>query len=240
MGGALTPGAPLPWGRPWCLAGVDPPPMRFVLASASPARLGLLQAAGVDPEVIVSGVDEDTVSGPPGELALVLAEHKAQAVADRLALTSDDLSTGPTLVLGCDSVLERDGAAFGKPADAAEAVARWRDMRGQEGILHTGHCLIALGHRGSDHAGPDHRSISALASATVRFGAPSDAEIEAYVATGEPLRVAGGFTLDRLGGWFVDGIDGDPGTVLGLSLPLLRRLLADLGIEVPALWPPTP
>lgn len=210
--------------------------MRFILASASPARRGLLQAAGVEPEVIVSGVDEDAVSGPPGELALVLAEHKARTVADRLALTTDDATSGPILVLGCDSVLERDGAAFGKPVDAADAVARWRDMRGQEGVLHTGHCLIALGHRGSGRGGSDHRSISALASATVRFGSPSDAEIEAYVATGEPLRVAGGFTLDRLGGWFVDGIDGDPGTVLGLSLPLLRRLLADLGIEVPALW----
>lgn len=207
--------------------------MRFVLASASPARLGLLRAAGVEPEVVVSGVDEDAVSGPPGELALVLAEHKARAVADRLALTTDAASSDPILVLGCDSVLERQGVAFGKPADAADAVARWRDMRGQEGILHTGHCLISL-----SQGGADHRSISALASATVRFGSPSDAEIKAYVATGEPLRVAGGFTLDRLGGWFVDGIDGDPGTVLGLSLPLLRRLLADLGIEVPSLWSP--
>jgi septum formation protein len=113
-------------------------------------------------------------------------------------------------------------------------------MRGREGILHTGHCLVSLSHEGPGGGGADHRSISALASATVRFGSPSDAEIEAYVATGEPLRVAGGFTLDRLGGWFVDGIDGDPGTVLGLSLPLLRRLLADLDIAVPALWPPTP
>jgi len=210
--------------------------MRFVLASASPARLGLLRAAGVEPEVVVSGVDEDAILGPPGELALVLAEHKARAVADRLALEVHDSSSGPTLVLGCDSVLERAGVAYGKPVDASDAAARWRDMRGQEGILHTGHCLIALGHGGSEHGGADHRSISALASATVRFGSPSDAEIEAYVATGEPLRVAGGFTLDRLGGWFVDGIDGDPGTVLGLSLPLLRRLLADLGVEVPSLW----
>jgi septum formation protein len=105
-------------------------------------------------------------------------------------------------------------------------------MRGRHGVLHTGHCLIGLtGH----HQG--HRSTSALASATVRFGSPSDAEIDAYVATGEPLKVAGGFTLDRLGGWFVDGIDGDPGTVLGLSLPLLRRLLIDLDVSVPSLWP---
>lgn len=203
--------------------------MRFVLASASPARLGQLQAAGVDPEVIVSGVDEDTASGPPAELALVLAEHKAQAVADRLALGDQP---GSTLVLGCDSVLERDGLAFGKPASPGEAVTRWRQMRGQQGVLHTGHCLIAL-----DAGRRDNRSVSALASATVRFGSPSDAEIDAYVATGEPLRVAGGFTLDRLGGWFVDGIDGDPGTVLGLSLPLLRRLLLDLDVSVPSLWP---
>lgn len=213
--------------------------MRFVLASASPARRALLQAAGVEPEVVVSGVDEDTVTGPPGELALVLAEHKAHAVADRLALdrrSADSDGVDPILVLGCDSVLERDGSAFGKPVDAADAVARWREMRGQAGLLHTGHCLVALG--GGTGSGTDHRSISALASATVRFGRPTDAEIVAYVATGEPLRVAGGFTLDRLGGWFVDGIDGDPGTVLGLSLPLLRRMLADLGIGVPSLWAP--
>jgi septum formation protein len=215
--------------------------MRFVLASASPARRALLQAAGVEPEVVVSGVDEDTVSGPPGELALVLAEHKAHAVADRLALEAAGPTTGasaePILVLGCDSVLERDGTAFGKPVNADDAVARWREMRGQVGLLHTGHCLVALGGHVAG-SGADHRSVSALASATVRFGQPSDAEIDAYVATGEPLRVAGGFTLDRLGGWFVDGIDGDPGTVLGLSLPLLRRMLADLGIGVPSLWPP--
>lgn len=212
--------------------------MRFVLASASPARRTLLQAAGVEPEVVVSGVDEDSVSGPPGELALVLAEHKAHAVADRLALDSPGTAGAePILVLGCDSVLEREGVAFGKPVDAADAVARWREMRGQQGLLHTGHCLVSLG-GGDPGSDADHRSISALASARVRFGEPSDTEIDAYVATGEPLRVAGGFTLDRLGGWFVEGIDGDPGTVLGLSLPLLRRMLADLGIGVPSLWPP--
>ena len=207
-------------------------PVRLVLASASPARLALLRAAGAAPEVIVSGVDEDAVTGPPAELALVLAEHKAQAVADRLALSADDPTRSrTTLVLGCDSVLDLDGQAFGKPADEADAVARWQEMRGRSGLLHTGHCLVQL-----TGTPAKHRRVSALASAVVRFGTPSDAEIDAYVATGEPLRVAGGFTLDRLGGWFVDGIDGDPGTVLGLSLPLLRRLLGDLDVPVTSLW----
>lgn len=209
--------------------------LRFVLASASPARLGLLRAAGVEPEVEVSGVDEEAVTGPPDELALLLAEHKARAVADRLALAAAP-ALQRTLVLGCDSVLELDGVAFGKPADATEAVQRWREMRGRTGVLHTGHCLVEL-RADHDHRA-EHRSLSRLASATVHFGRPTDAEIEAYVATGEPLRVAGAFTLDRLGGWFVDGIEGDPGTVLGLSLPLLRALLRDLDVEVPRLWSP--
>lgn len=206
--------------------------VRFVLASASPARLGLLRAAGVDPVVEVSGVDE-SVDGPADRTALLLAEHKAAAVADRL--TQQPSHLGRTLVLGCDSVLELDGAAHGKPADAAEAAARWRQMRGHTGVLHTGHCLVDLG----PGRPTERRSVARLASATVRFGRPSDDEIAAYVATGEPLRVAGAFTLDRLGGWFVDGIDGDPGTVLGLSLPLLRTLLADLGVSVPHLWGPS-
>lgn len=208
---------------------------RFVLASASPARLGLLRAAGIDPEVEVSGVDEEGVTGPPDELALLLAEHKARAVADRLALAAAPTTAAGqrTLVLGCDSVLELDGVAFGKPAGAAEAVRRWQEMRGRTGVLHTGHSLVELG---GDHHPAEHRSLSRLASATVHFGRPTDAEVEAYVATGEPLRVAGAFTLDRLGGWFVDGIEGDPGTVLGLSLPLLRAMLRDLDVGVSQLW----
>lgn len=199
----------------------EPARRRLVLASASPARAGLLRQAGLAPEVIVSGVDEDALDAPtPAELALVLAEAKAAAVA---ALPD----AAGALVIGCDSVLELDGQALGKPADAEEATARWKSMRGRSGELRTGHCVIdtATGRR-----------ASATASTTVRFGEPDDAEIAAYVASGEPLHVAGAFTLDGRSAPFVDGIDGDPGNVIGLSLPLLRRLLAELGVPITGLW----
>lgn len=194
----------------------------FVLASASPARLKTLRAAGLDPTVIVSGVDESQADGlPPFELALQLAELKCAAVAGRDDLPAD------ALVLGCDSVLELDGQALGKPGDAAEAVRRWQAMRGRSGVLLTGHCLrdLATG-----------RVAAATASTTVHFADLSDEEIEAYVATGEPLWVAGAFTVDSLGGAFVSGIDGDHHNVVGVSLPLLRELVLELGHSWTALW----
>jgi septum formation protein len=192
---------------------------RIVLASASPARLGVLRAAGLEPEVIVSGVDETVFSaGTPAELAGQLARAKAAAVAS-------GLDSG--LVIGCDSLLDLDGRALGKPGTAAEAVQRWRDMSGRTGTLVTGHCVIDAG---------TGRQGAAVAATTVRFGTPSEEEVAAYVATGEPLAVAGAFTLDGRGGWFVEGIDGDHGNVLGISLPLLRRLLSELGFSVTRLW----
>jgi septum formation protein len=198
---------------------------RFVLASASPARLKTLRHAGVQPEVIVSGVDESTcVAGSPSELAGLLARAKAKAVAGGLVGSS-------ALVLGCDSVLELDGQPLGKPGTAAVAAERWRQMRGRSGTLHTGHCLI-------DTSGG--RSRLRVVSTVVRFADVSDDEIDAYCASGEPAQVAGGFTIDGLGGWFVEGVEGDPHNVVGVSLPALRDLLAELGFGLLDLGYPAP
>ena len=200
---------------------MDVPPL--VLASASPARLRLLRDAGLDPEVRVSGVDESAVQAQdPRDLVRELAHRKAAAVAA-------DLPNG--LVVGCDSMLVLDGEVLGKPADAAQSVARWCRMRGRTGTLLTGQVVI-------DAA--SGRSVAAVAATEVRFGTPSDEEVAAYVASGEPLHVAGGFTLDGRSGPFVEGIDGDPGTVIGLSLPLLRRQLAELDVRLIDLWTAQP
>jgi septum formation protein len=194
----------------------------FVLASASPARLATLRKAGLDPQVIVSGVDEDQLAGlPPAELALQLAELKCAAVVAR-----DDLPEN-AVVLGCDSVLELDGQALGKPDDAADAINRWRAMRGRSGVLHTGHSLTDT---------LTHKTVSATASTIVHFADVTDAEIAAYVATGEPLYVAGAFTVDGLGGAFVTGIEGCHHNVVGVSLPLVRDLLAELGLNWTSFW----
>lgn len=189
--------------------------MRFILASASPARLATLRAAGVDPEVIVSGIDESAVDAPEiRRLVEELAAAKARAVGASL--------DGDALVLGCDSMLELDGEVLGKPASSQEAVKRWRAMRGRTGVLYTGHALIRT----------SGASVSRTASTAVRFADMSDEEIEHYVATGEPLAVAGAFTVDGLGGWFVESVDGDHHNVVGLSLPLLRRMLGAIGVSL--------
>ncbi|KGN41131.1 Maf family protein [Knoellia aerolata] len=207
-------------------------PVVLVLASASPARLATLRAAGVEPVVQVSEVDEDAalvvaaeVHGPldPADVALLLARAKAEDVA-RARVAAD---APEALVLGCDSVLELDGEVHGKPEDAAVATARWQRMRGRSGVLHTGHWLVD--DRDPDDGGTSG-TVGATASTTVHFADLDDDEIAAYVATGEPLQVAGAFTLDGLGAPYVTAIEGDPSNVVGVSLPLLRDLLGELGV----------
>jgi septum formation protein len=179
----------------------------------------------------VSAVDEDAVVAAsrtgggelePADIALLLARAKADDVVTGLA----DETPG-SLVLGCDSLLELDGQVHGKPANQAQAITRWQRMRGRSGVLHTGHWLVD---GRTDETGGTRGVTGATASTTVHFATLTDAEIEAYVATGEPLNVAGAFTIDGLGGPFVTAVEGDPGTVVGLSLPLLRELLLELGI----------
>jgi septum formation protein len=193
------------------------PPL--VLASGSQGRLRLLREAGFDPEVVVSGVAETNGDGlPTADLTATLAERKAAAVA---AIRPD------ALVLGCDSMLDFDGDSLGKPATQQDAIAIWKRLAGSEGTLYTGHCLI--------HGLLSRRAIG-VAATTIRFGSPTDAEIAAYAATGEPLSLAGAFSIDGRAAPFVDGIDGDPGNVIGVSLPLLRRLLAQVGVSITDLW----
>jgi septum formation protein len=179
----------------------------------------VLRAAGLDPQVIVSGIDEDAFSAETtAELTKTLASAKASAVAAALH---------DGIVIGCDSMLDLDGTAYGKPADSVQAAAQWHRMSGRSGTLYTGHCAIDVA---------SGKRLTAAAATTVRFGTPTEEEISAYVGTGEPLGMAGAFTIEGLGGWFVESIDGDHNNVIGISLPLLRRLLGDLGVTIPDLW----
>jgi septum formation protein len=205
-------------------------PVQFVLASQSPARLALLRSGGLDPAVFVSGVDEDAVAASltdptPPELVAALAAAKAEAVLDQVAAAHPD-----AVVVACDSMLNIGGQMVGKPANPDIARQRWAAMAGSSGELLTGHAVVRL------DGGTRSKETSGWESTTVRFGTPSPAEIDAYVATGEPLHVAGGFTIDGLGSWFVEGLDGGHTSVIGISLPLTRRLLAEVGVSVVDLW----
>lgn len=208
-------------------AGADPAPVQFVLASASPARASLLRGAGIEPVIHVSHVDEDAelAARAPrtvAESVQVLARAKARAVAAELAPATP-------LVLGCDSLLEFEGQALGKPHTPQRAIERWCRIRGRSGVLHTGHHLCA-----------GQAQASGVSSTRVHFAEVTDAEIEAYVATGEPLQVAGAFTIDGYGGAFITGIQGDHHGVIGLSLPLLRELLPQVGYSWVQLWQQPP
>ena len=207
--------------------------MRVVLASASPARLAVLRGAGLDPLVEVADIDEDALlaampQAAPAEKVTQLAAAKATTVARRIGGTHPD-----AVVIGCDSMLHVGGELVGKPGDQDTARRRWKAMAGGTGDLVTGHAVLRLAEGEIDRVAEGH------AVTTVSFADLSDAELEAYLATGEPLAVAGAFTLDGKGGWFVEGIDGDPSNVIGISLPLVRRLLAGVGVQVTDLWEPT-
>lgn len=212
---------------------------RLLLASASPARLTTLRRAGLSPLVRVSDVDEDAVLAAardrfgdlePADAVLVLAQAKADDVARTIEAAAEP---GADLVLGCDSMLELDGKIYGKPADAAQARERWLRMSGRSGVLHTGHWVVDLRSTGDAGTGG---TLGATSSTTVHFAKVTPEEIDAYIASGEPLNVAGAFTIDGLGGPFISGIEGDHHGIVGVSLPLLRELLAELSVPLHTLW----
>ena len=199
----------------------------IVLASASPSRLRLLQMVGIEPEVRVSGVDEESETYSllsPSELVIALAIVKAHTVANSIRSASMDPvesgATEPRIVIGCDSTFEFEGLSLGKPGTRERAVERCKAIQGKSGVLHTGHCIIDLA---------TMREYSDIASTRVHFEAMSEGEIEAYVDSGEPLNVAGGFTLDGLSAPFIRAIEGDWSNVIGLSLPLVRRAITSFG-----------
>ncbi len=194
------------------------PAPRFILASGSPTRFRVLRDAGFSPEVVVSGVSEEVGDMATARAVVVLAERKGAAVADGLA---------DALILACDSLLELDGQSLGKPASPAAAMEMWRRLAGSAGVLHTGHFLLDT---------RTNTTISRLDSTVVRFGTPSEKEIVAYVASGEALGLAGAFSIDGRSAPFIDGIEGVPSNVLGISLPVVRRMLSEVGVMITDLW----
>ncbi|WP_273732712.1 Maf family protein [Mycolicibacterium septicum] len=208
---------------------------RVVLGSASTGRLGVLRQAGLDPLVVVSGVDEDAViaslaGAPPEQVVSGLAAAKADEVFTHLPAAV----AGDCVVIGCDSMLFLDGQLCGKPGDVDTARRQWQSMSGRTAQLYSGHAVLVV------RDGAVAHRIADTGITAVHFGSPTDADLEAYLESGEPLGVAGGFTLDGLGGWFIEGIDGDPSNVIGLSLPLLRRMLATTGLSIADLWASRP
>jgi septum formation protein len=205
---------------------------RFVLGSASAGRLRVLRQAGVEPLVVVSGIDEDAIiaglrpDAAPGDVVRSLAEAKA----DHVATIVDAAVAADCVVIGCDSMLYIDGRLTGKPASTDAARREWQSMAGASGQLHTGHCVVRL------HDGQVSQRAAESFVTTVHFGTPTAADLDAYLDSDEPLAVAGAFTLDGLGGWFVDRIEGDPSNVIGLSLPQTRALLERVGVSVAELW----
>ncbi len=198
--------------------GVPSAPPPFILASGSATRLRVLRDAGLAPVVVVSGVPEDVDGMETARAVVLLAERKGVAVAQ---------GRSDALILACDSMLELDGMSLGKPASAADAIDMWQRLSGNRGVLHTGHCLIDTRFR---------ISLSRLESTVVQFGTPSEAEISAYVASGEALSLAGAFSIDGRAAPFVEGIEGVPSNVLGVSLPLVRAMLREVGISITDLW----
>ena len=212
--------------------------MRVLLASTSPARLMLLRQAGIEPETAAPDVDEEAVISAveasegrvltPAEHVLLLARRKAADVAARVG---EDDPSFDGIVIGGDSMFELGGEVLGKPYTAEAATARWKAMRGHTGVLHSGHSVYRL------TPGATPQEAHAVAEASVTFASDvTDAEIAAYVASGEPLHVAGAFTIDSLGGAFIERVEGDPSTVVGMSLSTLRGLVRDLGVSWPDLW----
>ncbi|MEV6339011.1 Maf family protein [Nocardia vinacea] len=208
---------------------------RLVLASASPARRAVLRSAGIEPVVRISDVDEDAVAAalPPGTAPEVVVVELARAKARSVAATIPDFAAD-CVVVGCDSMLLVDGELQGKPHTPEVARARWSEMAGRSADLITGHCVLRM------RDGEIVAQSVDCSSTTVHFAKPEPEELDAYIATGEPLQVAGAFTLDGMGGWFVDRIDGDPSSVIGIGLPLLRRLLGDIGVGIAQLWRHSP